>query len=66
MFDYSACQRVLEIASKGKVYAKTIKELRQQVFEDGVVSLAEAEALFRINSSSSKPHSDWAPYFIEA
>ncbi|MEQ8400123.1 MAG: hypothetical protein RIB53_06245 [Roseitalea porphyridii] len=57
---------VAEIVSKGAVTAEDVLTLRRGVFRDGVVSRAEADALFAIDNSCRARAPEWDAFFIEA
>lgn len=57
---------VAEIVAKGAVTADDVLRLRREVFKDGVVCRAEADALFAIDNSCSTRAPEWDAFFIEA
>ena len=54
-----------QIKSRGSFDESDILALRKVIWDDGAISLTEADALFGINHLGHKPKS-WPPLFIEA
>lgn len=54
------------VTQTGKVGPDDIRALRQAIFADGVVSCAEAEALFAIERSRTEHSDAWSELFVEA
>ncbi len=50
----------------GKIQPDDVRYFRGEVFRDGVVSQAEAEALFSLNTGVSQKCPEWDAYFVEA
>ncbi len=50
----------------GKIQPDDVRYFRGEVFRDGVVSQAEAEALFSMNTGVSQKCREWDDYFVEA
>lgn len=55
-----------EMARKSRLCADDVLALRRDVFEDGVIDRAEAEALFAIDRSVKDKAIEWSGFFIEA
>ena len=58
--------RVDEIVSRGSLRDTDVRLLRQIFYEDGIVSPAEADLVFKLNNACPVQHADWADFFIEA
>jgi len=54
-----------QIKSQGSLDESDILALRKVIWDDGAISLTEADALFEINHLANKPK-DWPALFIEA
>lgn len=54
------------VATSGKVEASEISELRRAIYNDGVVSRAEGEALFEIERARAAHSDAWSELFVEA
>lgn len=57
---------VNDIAARGSINGGDILSLRRVFYEDGIVSVDEAELLFRLNDVCPEQHTDWADFFVEA
>jgi hypothetical protein len=55
-----------EIVGHGSIKDTDVRLLRQIFYEDGIVSSAEADLLFKLNNACPKQHADWPDFFIEA
>ena len=64
MADLQTLARAL--AASGTVTLQDVRDLRMCVFKDGVVSRAEAEALFSIERARSTHNNAWSELFVEA
>lgn len=53
-------------AADGQVTADELLALRRQGWGDGIITRAEAEALFTLNASLSKRSEEWCDFFVEA
>ena len=58
--------RVDDIVSRGSLRDTDVRLLRQIFYEDGIVSPAEADLVFKLNNACPVQHADWADFFIEA
>ncbi|HRK18257.1 MAG TPA: hypothetical protein PK970_04810, partial [Hyphomicrobiaceae bacterium] len=56
---------VEEILSRGTISSADVAALRRSFYDDGAISEAEAEMLFRINDACSVSDIDWADCFVE-
>lgn len=54
------------MAGKSRLTAEDVLMLRRDVFADGVVNRAEAEALFAIDLSVQEKSAEWTEFFVEA
>ena len=54
------------MAKKSSLSADDVLAMRQEVFADGLVDRAEADALFAIDRSIKDKASEWPDFFIEA
>ena len=54
------------VASTGTVTQANIFSLRQTIFADGIVSRAEAEALFAVERARTSHNDAWSELFVEA
>ncbi len=57
---------VAGLVSKGRITPDDVLMLRRDVFKDGVVSRAEAEALFATDMSCKDKCAEWSEFFVEA
>lgn len=57
---------VRKITDKGTISADDVLVLRREVFGDGVVSVPEAEMMFRLNEACTAQDEKWGEFFIEA
>jgi len=55
-----------KIAASGSVTPEDIRALRGDIFEDGIVSRTEAEALFAIERARTTHNDAWSELFVEA
>lgn len=55
-----------EIATRNRITAEDVLRLRQGTFRDGVVDLAEAEAVFRLDQACAEKDADWTSFYVEA
>lgn len=54
------------ISADGTVDPKELLELRRTKWADGVISRAEAEAIFSINNALEERDDEWSDFFVEA
>ncbi|MBI1386325.1 MAG: hypothetical protein GC150_15570 [Rhizobiales bacterium] len=54
------------IRAQGAVSAGDVLALRRAFYEDGAISVTEAEALLDIEATADERDPSWAPFFIEA
>lgn len=54
------------IAASGAVTLQNVRDLRQIIFKDGVVSRSEAEALLSIERARTTHNQAWSELFVEA
>ena len=59
-------QAVQTLTQRDTITAADVATLRREVFADGAVSRAEAEALFDLERSANEKCAEWTPFFIEA
>ncbi len=57
---------VAGLTSRSKVTPEDVQMLRGEVFRDGVVTRAEAEALFAVDNSCTDKCPEWTEFFVEA
>jgi len=57
---------VEQLAASGRLTAKDVLCLRQQVFPDGVVTREEAEAVFRLDHDCKVKDADWTRFYVDA
>jgi hypothetical protein len=55
-----------EICSKGTLTDGDVLAMRRAYYADGIVTVAEAEALFRINTACANAAPGWGEFFVEA
>jgi len=55
-----------EIANRGSIREQDVLRMRQAFYDDGIITDAEAEALFRLNESCPVQDPSWPPFFVEA
>lgn len=65
-FAASARQYAELLEELGRIGSSDVRHLRQEVFRDGVVSHAEAEAIFALNGAVADKCPEWAEFFVEA
>lgn len=53
-------------AADGQITAEGILALRREGWGDGIITRAEAEALFRLNSALAHRSNEWVDFFVEA
>lgn len=53
-------------AADGKITAEGLLALRREGWGDGIITPAEAEALFTINSALAERTAEWCDFFVEA
>jgi hypothetical protein len=53
-------------AADGQIAAEELAELRRYLWGDGIVSPAEAEALFAANHALADRSAEWCDFFVEA
>ena len=59
-------QALQALVRRGAITAADVATLRREIFADGAVSRAEADALFALECSATEKCSDWTPFFVEA
>lgn len=57
---------VESLSAKGTIGASDVLELRRAVFPDGVVSVAEADAIFRLDAACADKDQTWSDFYVEA
>jgi hypothetical protein len=55
-----------DILARGAITASDVLRLRRAVHQDGVVSVAEAEAILQLNEACGQKADGWADFFVEA
>ena len=50
----------------GVISAADVLHFRREVFRDGIVSQAEAEAVFALNDRAGETCPEWTEFFVEA
>lgn len=53
-------------AADGQITAEGILALRREGWGDGIITRAEAEALFTLNSALTERSNEWVDFFVEA
>lgn len=53
-------------AAGGQITAEELLSLRREGWGDGIITRAEAEALFTLNNSLSQRSNEWVDFFVEA
>jgi hypothetical protein len=53
-------------AAEGRITADTLLALRREGWGDGIITRAEAEALFAVNRALSERSPEWCDFFVEA
>jgi hypothetical protein len=53
-------------AADGQIAPEELAELRRYLWGDGIVSQAEAEALFAVNRTLAERSPEWCDFFVEA
>ena len=66
MSDTSLQTRLAAVGANGYVTANEVLFLRRTVFEDGVVSMEELDALFDLGARASDGDPEWLQFFAEA
>lgn len=67
MSDASVLQDLVEdLCAKGRITADDVLQLRRQIFPDGVVSTAEAKAVFRLDQSCGEKPAEWTRFYVDA
>ncbi len=51
---------------EGRISEADVRHFRREVFRDGLVSAAEAEALFELDTTIAEKCADWSVFFVEA
>jgi len=59
-------KHIRSIAEKGHIDADDVLDLRRRVYPDGVVSTADADALFWLNDACRSACAEWQELFVEA
>ena len=54
------------ICAAGRISAEDVLALRRQVFPDGVVSAAEAEAVFDLDHACAETCPEWTRFYVDA
>ena len=57
---------VAEICASGRITAQDVRNLRRQVFPDGVISDAEASAVFRLDHACTEKDGEWTRFYVDA
>lgn len=57
---------VERICASGRISAEDVLALRRQVFPDGVVSSAEASAVFRLDAACAEKCQEWTRFYVDA
>jgi hypothetical protein len=57
---------VAKLASGHRVTAADVTMLRREVYGDGLMTRAEAEALFALEATAREKCAEWPPFFVEA
>jgi hypothetical protein len=66
MTDESVLQILVgTFCAKGEITAQDVLQLRGQVFPDGIVSTAEAKAVFRLDQSCKIKDPDWTRFYVD-
>jgi len=67
MSDASVLQDLVEdLCAKGRITADDVLLLRRKIFPDGVVSAAEARAVFRLDQSCGEKPAEWTRFYVDA
>jgi hypothetical protein len=53
-------------AAEGRITAETLLALRREGWGDGIITRAEAEALFAVNNALKERSPEWCDFFVEA
>jgi hypothetical protein len=53
-------------AAEGRITADTLLALRREGWGDGIITRAEAEALFAVNNALKERSPEWCDFFVEA
>ena len=61
-----AVNLLADMASTKKIKVEDVLRLRREVFQDGLVSRAEAESLFALDASHGAKPQEWTVFFLEA
>ncbi len=62
---YDLPPELAAIAERGIITSNDVLRLKQSIFSDGAVSVAEADALFRIHQICSLGDSSWNGFFVD-
>lgn len=57
---------VAQLLLKGEASDEDVLQLRRQVFADGVVSLEEADCIFKLNDAFKTPARAWNDFFVQS
>ena len=60
-----SAQSAEQMIAKRSVSAEDIGSIRRAFYEDGQISSAEAELMFKINDAVDTPSREWADCFVE-
>jgi len=66
MQNIKVSQTLAQVAQRQSIKANDVLALRRDVFNDGIVSRHEAQALFDLNNACSVQDSSWLDFFVEA
>lgn len=67
MSDDSVLHKLVEnLCARGEITAEDVLRLRGQVFPDGVVSAAEADAVFRLDQTCYVKAQEWTRFYVDA
>lgn len=58
--------RLQDIAAAGRITANDVMDLRRRIFGDGVVSLEDADAVFRLDRQCADKDPSWTRFYVEA
>jgi hypothetical protein len=54
------------VAAEGRITAEALVALRREGWGDGIITRAEAEALFAVNNALKDRTTEWVDFFVEA
>ncbi len=54
------------LQTPGTITPRDVKQFRQEIFRDGLISKSEADALFMINDGTGEQCDEWHDFFVEA